>query len=214
MPPPSPKEVWEGWVTETSWGSQASHPMWHFHWLKKSRSKIAEVCVGRTWQVHHYWQIEEHTCECRITEEPAWPSEASKPGAWRLREKEVDYGQWRARASLFWITGHSVQLSGILCAGWCHVGHLKSAMVRVVEFAVRNCQALQIRASSHRKFRAGWEFWCNMKTVVSGSWWRDGIYLFEWMNDLSFPPTPCQNIDLGVLRRVNWRGRKCYLEGY
>lgn len=31
---------------------------------------------------------------------PGNGSEASKPGAWRLREKEVDYGQGCARANL------------------------------------------------------------------------------------------------------------------
>lgn len=61
-------------------------------------------------------------------------------------------------------------------------------------------QTLQIRAFSLKRRLEQDEtaLKVNIKTVVSGSWRGDGIYLFEWMNEhiLDMPPTASPRIKI------------------
>ena len=200
------KKIWERWIAEASWGSQARHP----RWLLFFSSLIQEEQRKTSWSV---WGDLAGTL--LLAEKGTWvweqdyrrASAAGKPGAWSLREGTGGLG--RARTNLFWIAGWDVHLSGILCA----------VDVTLVTSHRESCS---ICCQKWRHYKSGLPptksleasetvlMWHKNSCVwlMAGRWCA--FVFSEWMNKFLTWALPPQNIDLRVMRKINWRGRKCY----
>lgn len=171
-------------------GESGKPPRWLYDWLMNRGGKRGEV----HWQTHHHWQKKEYECEWRTREEADLSSyglENSKSGAWGLREK---HGLWAGMCLSPPALDHRAELWGILCAGWRHIGTMKSAMVTVVAFATGIDKHYRSGLPPTEFKQDETALTVKQKQLCLPHGGGDGLFLFEWMNeqilDMGFPCPP------------------------